>query len=126
MESTDLNFADLDELAQLLVEVDGVRSANVDETKVQTPGVWIRVDGISLDTLAGLTIKTTLFLIVSERDRPRALVELQTLFNKVMPVLRNIGGPTGDTTTAGVVLPGSQTPLPALAVPLDLLTTQEE
>lgn len=125
MATDDLNLDDLDDLVAL-VKAAGVRSVELDPAKVNAPGVWVRFDGIATGTLSGLTLRTTLFLVVPEQDRKRAGKALQELFNKVVPVLRTIGGPSGDTTPAGLALPPSQTPLPALAVPMDLLTINEE
>jgi hypothetical protein len=119
---TDLDFTNLDDLAQMLTEA-GVRSVSTDPAKVNTPGVWIKVDGIGDNLLAGVTIRTTLYLIVPDQDVRRALTALAAMYNTVYPVLRSVGGPTGPIRTTGLVLPNSQTPLPALAAPLDLLTT---
>lgn len=122
MSTQDLDFGNLDELAGLLTAA-GVRSASTNPAEITTPGVWIRFDGVSLDRLAGCTIKLTLHLIVGDAEPRIVMPELAALFNQVRPVLNDLGGPAGDTTRVGVVLPNSTKPLPALAVPLDLITT---
>lgn len=122
---SELDFGNLDDLVELLKDA-GIRSVDTDESKINAPGVWIRLDTIRQTQLTGLTLGLTLFLVVGDTDKRRALKGLQDLWNEVIPVLAAIGGPTGPTTRAGLILPGSTTPLPALAVPLDLLTINEE
>lgn len=116
-----LSFADLDALAQILRN-GGVGSVSVDAAEVNVPGVWIRFDGVG-ERLAGLTLNTTLYLMVGDQDPRRALDALAALYNQVAVALRPIGGPAGPATRAGVVATPGTIPLPALAVPFDLLTT---
>lgn len=123
--STDLDFSNLEDLATLLTAA-GVRSVTTDPAKVNTPGVYVKVEGIGDNLLAGVTIQTTLYLVVADQDIRRALDALATLYNLVYPVLHGIGGPTGPIRTTGLALPNASTPLPSLAVPLDLLTTPNE
>lgn len=126
MEPTDLNFGDLDELTEALAGIDGVRSASLDPADINLPGVLVQVVGVSLDLLAGLTIKTNLLLLVDDTQPRRAAKELQDLFNAVIPVVRTLGGPTADSVVGKWVLPGQPVPLPGISVPLDLLTTQPQ
>lgn len=120
-----LAFDDLDELAGRF-KAAGVRSVELDPAKVNAPGVWLRVDTLDQGELAGdVTFGITVHLIVPERGVRRGLDELGVLYNTVAPVLAGIGGPTGQVRLVGVQLPGSSTPLPALAIPIDLDTTQE-
>lgn len=124
MPTTDLNPADLAQLVTELVAT-GVRSVSFDPAEVNTPGVWLRLDGVSFSQLAGLGVKLTAFPVVGDTDPTRAVTELAGLLNQIAPVVLKYGGPTSDVLTTGLLLPGSQKALPALAVPLQLLTTQE-
>lgn len=124
-ETAELDFSNLATLAGVLTAA-GIRSADTDPAKVQAPGVWIRFDGVELDNLAGVTILATLHLVAPASTFTTVQTQLADLFNQVIPALAAIGEqPAGTTRPAGVVLPGSTTPLPALAVPLELLTTKE-
>lgn len=127
MATDDLNFDDLDALIALLKAADPghelIRSVSVDPSEVNVPGIWVAVEGIGPHTFAGVTIRTTLYLIVPDGDIRRVLTKLADMFNLVRPALP---GPHDPATRAGVVLPSSTTPLPALAVPFNLLTTNEE
>lgn len=123
-QTTDLDFGDLDTLKAWL-KAGGIRSVDVDPAKVQTPGVWIRPVRVSLNDLAGVTIGLELIAVVANTGAGRDLPELAALFNKVKAVLdtNGIGGPDDDARLVSVTLPGSSSPLPGLAIPLDLYTT---
>lgn len=124
--ASDLEVADLDQLGVLLTtDPSALRSFSVDPSKVQLPGIWCRVDQLDEDNLSGLTVSTTLHLIVADADWDRAIANLAPLFNQIKEQLRALGGITGPSRLVGVTLPGSSTPMPALAVPFDLTTTQE-
>lgn len=126
----DLNPADLAELVTALKAAgtpEQIRSVSLDPDKVQLPGIWVRFDGVRENSLAGLTVRTTVFLIVPAAGGiSRQLAALAELRNVVAPVIKSYGGPNGDTTRTGVILPSGPAALPSLAVPLDLLTSQEE
>jgi hypothetical protein len=127
VEADDLQLVDLETLGTLLTG-DGspLRSFSVDPSKVSAlPGVWCRIDSLNEGNLRGLTIRTTLHLIASESDWDRAIDNLAPLWNLVKSRLRDHGGSRDDSTFVGVILPGSQTAMPAVAVPFDLTTTQE-
>lgn len=125
MATTDLDFANLDQLVTAL-KAAGVRSASIDPAELNLPGVLIEVTGVSLDLLAGVTIKLNLVCLVSDDKPKQAAKQLQALFNKVADVARAHGGPTDDSTVGRWVLPGSAAELPGISVPLDLITTSEE
>lgn len=126
MESDDLQLDDLTELGALLIaDPSPLRSFSVDPSKVQLPGIWCRVETFNENNLHGLTIGTTLHLITGEADWDRALKNLAPLWNYVKAQLRPLGGSRDASIVTGVVLPGSQTPMPAIAIPFDLTTTQE-
>lgn len=131
MAADDLNPADIAEVVAAIRAADPgadvIRSVSTDPAEVQLPGVWIRFDGLEENILAGLTVKLTLHLIVANAGGfARVLAGLAELRNLVKPVLTTYGGPNGPTTRTAVILPSSTQPMPALAVPLDLLTTQPE
>lgn len=130
MSVDDLNPADLDELVTALKAAgtpEQIRSVSLDSDRLQLPGVWVRFDGLRENVLAGLTVRVTLHLIVpAAGGLRRQLAALAELRNVVAPVVKSYGGPSGDTTRVGVILPAGPPALPALAVPLDLLTSQEE
>jgi len=128
MDSNAVNVADIDDLLALLTaEGTGIRSADIDPANVTAlPGIWCRFDGASFENLAGATLNLTLHLIVpAAADRHTALVALTERFNQLAPTLRALGGPEGFRMVA-VPLPSAPAPLPAFAIPLDLLTTQPE
>lgn len=123
----DFNPDDLEELAQLLRDVEGIETADIDPSKVRTPGVWVRFDGLSLGTLGALGVKVTLHPVVaSTGNRPRDLAGLAALFNRVKPVAQQLGAPLDDVRVVALTLPGSSTPLACLQIPIELHTTQEE
>lgn len=129
MESDDFNVADLADLGALLTaDPSPLRSFSIDPAKVTAlPGIWCRVDALRQENLHGLTLGVTLHLITTEGDWDRSLTKLAELWNSIKATLRPVDGVSsrGDSTLVGVTLPGSQTPLPAIAIPLDLTTTQE-
>lgn len=117
-----IDFADVDELVELLNATE-VRSADVDPAKVNVPGVLVQVVSFAEDLLAGTTLKVNLVLVSADTDFRRAMAQLQVLYTQVTPVLDLFNGPTGDVTAATIQLPADPAPLPALVVPLELLTT---
>lgn len=117
-----MDTADLDTLAETLTAA-GAVSVDTDPAKIRPPGVWIRVDGFDYDVRdASVAWHLTLHLIVPERDPRRSLDALSDLFDDLVPALSDLGGPDNPVSVAGVVLPGSTTPQPALAVPLTVYT----
>lgn len=117
--------ADLDELVDAIKatdpEHDQLRSVALDPADVKLPGVWVRLDRLRPATLDGLDVGVTVFLIVpAAGGYARQLAGLAELFNLVHPALPGAGA--GDATSASVVLPSSPTAMPALAVPVSLLT----
>lgn len=127
----DFNPADLVELVDAIKAADPsgelIRSVSFNPDEVKVPGVWLRFDGLDDGILAGLTVKLTLHLIVPNAGGfGRVLAQLAELRNLVKPVVATYGGPNGPTVRTGVILSTTTQPLPALAIPLDLLTTQDE
>lgn len=124
-EPDDFNPADLEAVLDILRTAPDPIPADLDPAKVRAPGVWLRLDGFTPDSLHGLTINTTLHPVVGEADRTRATTAVADLFNRVKAKLRAAGLEVyGQVTPARLILPGSSTPLPALAVPLDIPTCQ--
>jgi hypothetical protein len=127
----DFNPADIDELLAAVKAADPtgelIRTVSLNPDEVQLPGVWVRFDGLDDNLLAGLTVKLTLHLIVPNAGGfSRVLGKLAELRNIVKPVIAVYGGPNGPTSRTSVILSTNTQPMPALAIPLDLLTTQEE
>jgi hypothetical protein len=110
-----VTLAPLDDLAAAL-KAGGVRSASTNPAEINTPGVWIRLTGISFDLLGGYTLNTVLHLVVADNGVQRSAVALVALLNKVTAVV----DPSDTVTPAGVTLPANPAPLPGLAVPFDL------
>lgn len=115
---------DLRELGQLLgtaAPAPALRVVTSDPSKVLTPGVWLRFDRARHDKLSGgYSLDVTAHLVVPDQGVPRAHKQLSELFTTLQPTLEQVGY-TGDSLAfVGLVLPGSSTPLPALAVPLTL------
>lgn len=124
MATDDLNFDDIGLLVTALKAVDGIKYADTDPAAVNTPGVWVRFDGLGLGTMTHLEVKLTLHLVVATaNDRARTEKALADLFNAAKPVVNDFGGPAGLVTPAGLQLPGSQAYLPCLQIPISLLTT---
>lgn len=127
----DFNPADIDELVAELIAADPsreiVRSASLNPDEVNVPGVWVRLDSLDKGTLSGLRVRLTLHMIVSPAGGfARTLAQLAGMWNLLRPVVARYGGPTGPVTRVSVILAANAAPMPALAVPLDLLTEQEE
>lgn len=117
-----VDLAELDPLTEALVAAPGIRSATLDPAEVVTPGVLVEVTGIrpGLDAEA-YTLDARLVLIVEATDPRRAMDALTGLLAAVTEVPEAAGLPiTGPITPAARVLPGSTTPLPALAVPVQI------
>lgn len=123
---------DLRELGQLLVTASNgggqpLRSVVVDAAKLVTPGCWLRVDSIRMETLAAShTVATTVHLVVPDSDPERAHTRLSALFTALRPTLETVGYSGADIAFTGLLIPGSSTPLPALAIPVELHITEEE
>lgn len=116
---------DLDELAQLIraaAPAPQLRSATSDADKLVTPGCWLRFDRARHDLLAAgaYSLDVTAHLVVGDQAASKAHKALSDLFTILQPTLEDAGY-TGDALAfVGLVVQGSQTPLPALAVPLTL------
>lgn len=118
----DLNVDDLDTLVELL-EAAGL-SVGFEPSTLSLPGVWVNVTGYALNLLAGLTWKLELIALAPNADPRSALIAAGPVFNKVVDVLVELGGPTDDPFTAVWVM-GDGSKRPGIAVPFDMLTTQE-
>lgn len=110
----------LDEYADLLVEVEGIRSASADPAKIMTPGVWVQARSFKFATLdGGVTIDARLLLITGSKDPRRAITDLSALFRAVV----TLGQPAGEMTPAVATLNGAD--LPALSVPVRIRWSPE-
>lgn len=117
-----LDFVAVDELVAAL-KAGGIRSVSVDPADINPPGVLVKVTGVDLDLLAGLTITTELLCVVPDNGQRRSMTALAALFNQVTTVV----DPTAATRVVSVLLLENQAPLPGLSVPFDLpYNTPEE
>lgn len=113
----------LDEVDDLVADLKAAGlSASVDPAEVNPPGVWVRSQGLSLDTLGGFTWALQLHLVVPDNGHRLAREALLELFNQVLPVAE----PDADPYFQGLVLPHTPKPLPGLVVPLNLTDTYQE
>lgn len=119
----DLNPADLAEIVDT-IRLAGVR-CDLDPAKVNPPGVWVRALSLGTEHLAALTIRLEIVVVVPNTDYTRAMAEISGMWNTIHPLVNALGGPTADPYFAQLILPASPAALPALFIPLDLLTTQE-
>lgn len=121
---------DLRELGQLLgtaVPAPKLRSVTSEPTKVDTPGCWLRFDRARHDLLSGgYSLDVTAHLVVPNQETWRAHDQLSDLFTDLQPTLERVGYAGDGLAFVGLVLPGSSSPLPALAVPLTLTIDSEE
>ncbi len=115
---------DLRELGQLLsdaVPVPRLRTVTSEPSKVDTPGCWLRFDRVRHNILdGGYELDVTAHLVVPEQEVWRAHDQLSALFTDLQPTLERVGYTGDGIAFVGLILPGSSTPLPALAVPLTL------
>ena len=107
--------------AKLTGLLEALKSAEVfgstDPAQVNVPGAWLALDEVRPRVMSGdHQLRCSLYLIAPDVDTLRALEQLGDLYDKTLTVLT----PDGPTTTLGVVLPDSSTPLPALRVPIYL------
>lgn len=122
-----LNPADLAAFLDLLRAKDRISSASTDPSKVQTPGVWVRIDNIDAGPLAaGAEVDMTLFPVAGDLDWDDAWKVLLPLQDDVLAVLNEIGGAGAPISPTSLVLQGSQAPKPALSIPFTLHTAPEE
>jgi hypothetical protein len=112
-----LDLTPVAELRELLTTA-GIRNAE-DPAQLTPPGVLVKVETFTQDTLAGLQLTTRLFCIVPDQDHERASAELVALVNTVLTVV----DPDGPVAAASVVLPGDAARLPAMTIPLNLYTS---
>lgn len=116
----DRDLRDLGQLLGTAVPGPALRVVTSDPTKVRTPGCWLRFDRARHDVLSGYSLDVTAHLVVPDQDVPRAHKQLSELFTSLQPTLEQVGYTGDNLAFVGLVLPGSSTPLPALAVPLTL------
>lgn len=121
---------DLRELGQQLSEAvpaPRLRTVTSEPSKLNTPGCWLRFDRARHDLLdGGYSLDVTAHLVVADKEVWRAHDELSDLFTDLQPTLERVGYTGDNLAFVGLVVPGSSTPLPALAVPLTLTIDTEE
>lgn len=125
MEPDDLDFGDLDALVAVL-RAGGIE-ADTNPAALNLPGVWVAAREV-VPEFNGLTVRVRLFCVVGNVDPADVGAEFARLFNgckntlRADPVMPNV---IEAATVEAVMMPGYDQPLPALAIPLDLHTTQE-
>lgn len=125
MSTVQLDPADLETFRAQLADAGPFQVSYEPKDLKVLPAVWIRVDAIDVASVLAdghTRLPLTLHLVTRAKPLQDALGDLLPVLDAVCSVLT----PTGDVTIAGVVLPGSQTPMPALAVPYELRTIPTE
>lgn len=123
--------ASWDDVDELLAELralgrlqgQGPLSVDVDASKVNAPGVWVRVNGFSRLRLSGMTYLLTLHLVAPETEHRRAFDLLAQLYDKIDPLLQQLGGADNGTARTVTVAMPDGTRLPGLAIDVELDTT---
>lgn len=97
-------------------------SADVDAQNLTPPAVWVQLASISHNLLSGgKTLRTRLYLIVGDAPTGTVLDQLDQLLEDTLTVVTP--NADVDSEVAGVQLPDTSTPLPALQLTLDIPTT---
>lgn len=124
--NVDRDLGDLGQLLTTAVPAPDLRIVTSDPAKVVTPGCWLRFDRARHDVLGGYSLDVTAHLVVGDQVPSRAHRALSKLFTALQPALEGAGYSGDNLAFVGLVLPTSQTPLPALAVPLTLTIQESE
>lgn len=96
------------------VEGSAVR-ASLDASKVNAPGVWLRLGNLDHDTLGGSTLRAEAVCVVPDTSDDAALDLLADLHDRVAALV-DVDGPC---RWQGTILPGPDlTALPSLVVPV--------
>jgi hypothetical protein len=112
--------AALDDLVAALREA-GI-PADLDPQNVTPPGVWVQLESVAHSLLSGgLVIRARLYLVVGDAPAGTVLDHLDLLLGSVLEVVTP--NADVDTVTAGVLLPDTPAPFPALQLTVDLPTT---
>jgi len=106
----------LEGIVQAFLAVDGVETASTDASEVIAPGVLVRLNQLTPDTLATWQLDVDALLVVTDSDSGSgpagALSELLTA------CLASGISPDGPVQARAVVLPSNPAPLPGLLIPL--------
>lgn len=92
-------------------------NVTADPRAVRLPGVLVQFAGIDLDTLQGGTVQLRVLVIGQDRDDPRTVEVLEDLLDVVLDADLEV---SGVITTVGVQLPSQPSPMPALAIPINV------
>lgn len=117
----DLNVDDVDDLVEALR--DAGLYVDFEPARMQLPGVWVNITGYGF-LLAGLIHKIELVILTADSDPRSALKAAQPVFNTVLDTIAPLGGPTDDPVT-GIWTMRDGSRRPGIAIPFDMLTTQE-
>jgi hypothetical protein len=97
-------------------------NADLDAQNLTPPAVWVQLESIAHSILSGgMVLRCRLYAIVGDGPTGTVLDNLDALYETVLDVVTP--NTDTDTTVAGVVLPDTSTPLPALQLTVDLPTT---
>jgi hypothetical protein len=112
--------AALDDLVAALREA-GI-PADLDPQNLTPPAVWVQLESIAHSLLdGGLVLRCRLYAIVGDAPAGTVLDNLDALLGEVLDVVTP--NADRDTEVAGVLLPDTPNPLPALQLTVDLPTT---
>lgn len=124
--SFQIDLGDVDALAAAL-KLGGIKSATRDRDALRVPGILIQLAGIRPATYDALEVSLQLLLVANDVDDRRTWEELADLHNKTVVVLDGLGVQYGQFVGDLITLPGAPSnQLPALSVPVQMLTTHEE
>lgn len=103
--------------------VDALRAggiaADLDAQNLTPPAVWVQLESIAHSLLSGgMVLRCRLYAIVGDGPTGTVLDNLDALLGAVLEVVTP--NADRDTDVAGVILPDTPNPLPALQLTVDL------
>lgn len=98
--------------------------ASTDPSKVGVPGVWVKVERLSLDLLAAVGLQTTLYVLARDASHGPVMDSLSATLTALLAALEPVGGPAGDLEVTVVDLPDGAV-CPAVAVPFTYAHTTD-
>jgi hypothetical protein len=97
-------------------------AADLDAQNLTPPAVWVQLESIAHSLLSGgMVLRCRLYAIVGDGPAGTVLDNLDQLLGAVLDVVTP--NADRDTDVAGVILPDTSTPLPALHLTVDIPTT---
>lgn len=104
-----VDLSPLDDVVDTL-RAAGVRSVSRDSSKVNAPGVWVQLTGVTIDTLDGYALQCRLVLIAPAADPVRSTTALVDLLN----IAAGAVPPHSAVQLASVYLPETPAPHPGM------------